>query len=544
MTCGELRAKLISLLKQRPEISGELDTDKGDLHELESEGGNQATINHLRAEITRLQTALSRIDAEISDARNQIEAQCIVKQPQQILALEFENPVPPADFSATTIAGGVFPSSGAKQEWKQVLEPHEEDFEDSNLVGATGWVLNPEFSDIDFPFHHPFGFDYEFMLALDQPSDNPTKYTFLLARGNQSGEGGTEAVTQAEELQIQIPRGPDNEKSLLGVEIDRHLIPQQFSDRALGLVEGDRIAVVGRWIVDCGHEVKVADLVDSFRAEIHPPLIMAAAKATTGSLLNLGAPNSPDVTRVIVTSRPFLVSQRFTTNTETISDDTAPDDGPFFDHMKNEIEKVIFLQSLKVEAHPKIKRKPFRGSYGLHLIVRPPSRSGGGPGGGPHPPLGPLQVSFHFIVRSGCTVQVTARPPDAIDIFIALNSDEYIPPSLPNRHEHSWTRSELDRLHDGANRQILEIEAFATALSAALGGGGGVLVAEVAAVLERGITGDEYDRVADVDIFDTSAAVTISADGLPTPQGVTRNDNQPFPIFGWLEVSHGELVNA
>ena len=33
-------------------------------------------------------------------------------------------------------------------------------------------------------------------------------------------------------------------------------------------------------------------------------------------------------------------------------------------------------------------------------------------------------------------------------------------------------------------------------------------------------------------------------DGLPTPQGVTRNDNQPFPIFGWLEVSHGEPVNG
>jgi hypothetical protein len=63
------------------------------------------------------------------------------------------------------------------------------------------------------------------------------------------------------------------------------------------------------------------------------------------------------------------------------------------------------------------------------------------------------------------------------------------------------------------------------------------------AVLERGITGDEYDAFADVDIFDTNGAVnTIRADGLPTPQGVTRNDNQPFPIFGWLEVSHGEPV--
>ena len=65
-----------------------------------------------------------------------------------------------------------------------MFDPHDEDYDESNLVGATGWVLNPDFSKADFPFDHPFGFDWEFMLALDRPADNPAKYTFRSAQAN------------------------------------------------------------------------------------------------------------------------------------------------------------------------------------------------------------------------------------------------------------------------------------------------------------------------------------------------------------------------
>jgi hypothetical protein len=54
---------------------------------------------------------------------------------------------------------------------------------------------------------------------------------------------------------------------VLGVEIDQDLVSQEFRE---WLTEGDRVAVFGRWIVDCGH--------DDFHAEIHPPLLMVAAK--------------------------------------------------------------------------------------------------------------------------------------------------------------------------------------------------------------------------------------------------------------------------
>ncbi len=204
------------------------------------------------------------------------------------------------------------------------------------------------------------------------------------------------------------------------------------------------MAVFGRWIVDCGHQVPITrcdtDHTDvhkgltAFRTEIHPPLLMAAARVTTGSLAAPAALNSSELTRVLFTSRPYLVGQRFTTDTGRIYDDADPaDDGPFFPHMINEVVKThetllgFPTASIQVEAHPKIKSHPFQGSYEFHLIVRPPATAQGAIGTASH---GPLAVAFQFTVRSGCGVQVTSSGPDAIEIVIQLNQDGYTPPRL------------------------------------------------------------------------------------------------------------------
>src|SRR5438105_13652716 len=99
------------------------------------------------------------------------------------------------------------------------------------------------------------------------------------------------------------------------------------------------MAVFGRWIVDCGHQIPITRCdedhtevhphLTAFRTEIHPPLLMAAARATSGRLAMPAVLDAAEVTRVLFTSRPYLVSQRFTTNTDAIYDDAQPDDGPF-----------------------------------------------------------------------------------------------------------------------------------------------------------------------------------------------------------------------
>ena len=140
-------------------------------------------------------------------------------QPAQILQIQFDNPTEVRNVDAlfaqtvalgqpdpSDILGGTFPSRDAQQEWKQVLPAdltntaaHEEDQEGSNLVGASGWALDPHYSGGDVPFTHPFGFDWEFMLALDRPADEPDTYTFLLTPADQScsEEGFPDAVAQA-----------------------------------------------------------------------------------------------------------------------------------------------------------------------------------------------------------------------------------------------------------------------------------------------------------------------------------------------------------
>jgi hypothetical protein len=153
MTCAEILAKIVSL---RSAIL----SDEGDLKELQSEA---AGVN---------KTLLQKTEQKLQDDKKQLASllaarePCFVKQPQDILQIQFNNPEPPADFSATVIAGGTFPSLSEGQEWVPVLGPKEEDYEGPNMVGATGWALNPDFSGADLPFTHPFGFDWEFSVRL------------------------------------------------------------------------------------------------------------------------------------------------------------------------------------------------------------------------------------------------------------------------------------------------------------------------------------------------------------------------------------------
>jgi hypothetical protein len=516
------------------------------------------------------------------------------KQPERILEIQYTNPehqsvtAPIAQIISFgregpphELIGGSFPSWDAQQEWKQVLPTdltntaaHEADYEGPNLVGASGWVLNPECSGADVPFSHPFGLDWEFMLALDQPAADTERYTFLLTRGNQSCEDGDykKAVQQATTLTdpqgpIIIPTGPDGLPSLLGIEIDGGLVPQQFIE---SVVAGDRIAAFGRWIVDCGHQLPITECGDgdnpnkvvsgadpAFKTEIHPPLLMAAARVTTGSIASgtgggpQGTPGwllGPEATRVLFCSRPYLVGQRFTIDTNTIWDDSAPDDGSFMPHLLKEFAKVntiilgIPIESVQVEMHPKIKSQPFSGVYSTHFVLRSPLVFAHHHGT-PVPPAR-IVVSYQFTVRSGCRVQVTSSAPDSVDVVITLDSNGLLPAPRPHRRERVWDKDELDKFNPTAKSVYTGAEFLSAALQEFVNTGiintgtGLIDAAEATVILGRGIKTDQYeiDDLRNVNILDTSHAVTAPGDNIPAEQGVVLNDDQPFPVYGWLEI--------
>jgi len=96
------------------------------------------------------------------------------------------------------------------------------------------------------------------------------------------------------------------------------LIPDSYQPQ-----DGDRTALFGRWIVDCGHGDEEG--TSGWHTEIHPPLLVATGRGTGSGYF--GANCSGEQTCSSVIGRPFLVSQQF-------------GDGAFAKHIENEVEKL------------------------------------------------------------------------------------------------------------------------------------------------------------------------------------------------------------
>ncbi len=146
-------------------------------------------------------------------------------------------------------------SSAHPFEWVSVLNPK---VEQDDEVAACGTALAPDVSGNDVPFVHPFGNDFEFSIALDPA------YAPLLAAGNLAAPNTNPNAPYHDAWPAAKALGL-NPTGVLGLEIDGPLVP--LADRPMN---GDRVAIYGRWIVDAGHQ--------PFHSEIHPPLLMAYAR--------------------------------------------------------------------------------------------------------------------------------------------------------------------------------------------------------------------------------------------------------------------------
>jgi hypothetical protein len=455
--------------------------------------------------------------------------------PRESLLVSFVNPAPPpsdnwaADIvkanrsSFSTLAsllslavwhdrGDAFPVCA--REWVQVAAPTDD--YDLDPVGFTGWLLQPEVSGSDVPFTHPFGTDWECLVALDP------EYTGLLAAGNvvpDLGADAAKAMADAQLLGIPVPDG-----GLMAVETDGRNVPSAFKAFDDGTVRvGDRIAVFGRWIVDAGHSVPMpAGGENSYRSEVHPPMLMALAGTRPDASGHM-------LTRMIVTSRPYLAHQVFTTDTDTIYDDAAPDDGTMLEHFNNEADKLhgVIPSSATIEAHPKIASKPFTGVHLFRLSVRPPVASDVGGVGGVV--AAQVQVSFQFTCRTGVGIEVVGLA-DHVDVLISLNSVGYQAPPLPPRQTDTWTKDRLQAIDSGSS-DLITFEQIASVLQISPVS---TVVAEHA--LAHGVETDLYD-VPDVDALSRSQAVPfVSVDQIPGGQGIVIDDDQPYPVVGFLEI--------
>jgi hypothetical protein len=477
----------------------------------DTEAGDKTTLNKLKARLNTAKAQEPGALAAYEACLAAIERERVPgAQPANILQIQFQNPA----FGRTgawgsTIVSGSFPV-GTPYEWTQVLNPT---FDyDATPVGVSGWATYQDIAGKDTPGNHPFGNDWEFLCALDAgflgmcPSQN-----LSLANGKNVNGDLTALNMPPAVIGNVLSHG------FLGVEWDSGLVPQGFQDE---FRNGDRVAVFGRWIVDCGED---------FHTEIHPPMLLASASVYQPPTVTVNRP-PPPFTRALFTSRPYLVGQMFVPGNQTdqIYEDQPTGDGAYFDHFVHEVENAANpFGSIQIEAHPKIKQLPFHGVHNFTVVV-------GTSQGNPFP-TGQLAVSFHFTVRSGCTVQVLPNDASSVRVVISLNNPGYTPPPLPQRNDHTFSVGDINNLAGAGfwTKLIEGVSAVLTVLLAPL------LLTKALAVAARGFLSDQYDPLPPVDFRNTDlpdVVLNAPASAVPAGRGVTVDNSQPYPVVGWLEV--------
>jgi hypothetical protein len=351
----------------------------------------------------------------------------------------------------------------------------------------------------DMPFLHPFYNDWDMFVAVDEP------FYRLLAptqdQGSETDPSYQDAIKYADANGISYPKG------FMGIEIQRGFVTADY--RA---TEGQRVAMLGRWIVDCGH--------DNFTTEIHEPLLLA-----------IGYREQPPIdqafsvprTTIKLISRPFMVSQIINGH------GVLPAMKLGFAERLAEAHLDLLFPPLLAEVspialRPTIVSPPFRGIESLPLTMRPPV---------PRPsPAHVLHASYHFTVRSGVSIVVGSTPSaDEIVLTVWMDEGGYKPmnPPAPHNVNVPWDgeKSILASLPQDKRSDLNKLFGLTTGLDFL-----------VKLVYDKGFDTDRYDLAPPGGEHDFENlvynAVVTTAGVASSNSGYVVDDNQPYPIYGWM----------
>lgn len=383
---------------------------------------------------------------------------------------------------AGDVCGGktAFTPGGARYEWTPVVPGFGQY---GSVEGISGWALHPHISEADVPFTHPFGkVDFDYRILPD------TLFNALLAPKNsviiedENDKDGQAVDAESKALGLTIGLG------LISVEQDVGLIPAAFRPR-IGM--GDRVAVFGRWIIDCGH--------DNWQAEIHPPLLTVVARSD----------DAHQMTHADFVSNPYLVDQEF-------------EHGGILDQLMYELALVnsplpFIPFTDRVWAQP-----GFLPSTQRTEVVSFRLRAPGPPPSAQHKLYFRMQVT----ARSGVVVQPFQADDETVGV-IGVFTDGLT--MLPITGSHNWdvTGDELTGLHELAGMAW-------NAMLSQIGAGMGDFIK--AAVLAQGIRGILYDIAPAPDLSKVPVTQGWAANNPWGQNPVNVNNNQPYPVIGWMEV--------
>jgi hypothetical protein len=224
-----------------------------------------------------------------------------------------------------------------------------------------------------------------------------------------------------------------------------------------------------------------------------------------------GTEGASEMTSVQIMSRPYTVSQQFA-------------EGNFVDHLLAEVAKVETTVlgiplSTRVEAHPTVFTTPYDGRPYVKLLVQPPPRKHLSPIA---PPLQRLMVGYHFTHRTGVATQVFDAGDGTVGVIIVLG--DLNPAPLPPKHDLTVQWAQL------GSKYSYVIDALQIA---------DILTLDIASaiILNRGILTDLYDDPSASSPLDNqNVAAPVAIDQLKPGAGLSEDDTQPFPIYGWLNV--------
>ena len=153
----------------------------------------------------------------------------------------------------------VFPSDAK-------VTKHWPDIVPGKVFRLSGTVTDSSLGSGDLPFDHPFGSDLNFDVAPDAPYAALKQFA---ADGTEAGAPETQHVELEEGL---VPHRADRAAGPLTGQPWYEMSAANRGNLLDGFVPqpGDRVALMGHWIIDCGHT--------DYETEIHPVTFLAVAR--------------------------------------------------------------------------------------------------------------------------------------------------------------------------------------------------------------------------------------------------------------------------
>lgn len=329
---------------------------------------------------------------------------------------------------------------------------------------ASGTVTGLERSGLDFRPSHPFGFDTTWDFRVDA--------AFRDLVHNRPGDS--------------------NDGDGIHAEIESGLFP----DTLFGLtpMPGDRVAMKGAWILDCGHP--------PYEAEIHPPTFAAFARIVG------------DDTVALAFANPYRSSQLYGAVDEVVrfSEDTrfsSADSGPFTRALTLEVIQAALGEIRQFALHILVEATRFDPL--TWFVCAPPRPS----------PAARLSFSYRYVARSGVTISAATRDDSGCLEFHAEMATGY-KPATPIRKDRPWTWMEINSEASSQAGTAVDVRQL---IVDALDGQG--LPSDVPALqADTPTLVDQYAALA--------PRAGVSDDN---PVAIVRSaDDQPFPFYGRVRI--------